>query len=67
MKSVEGLQEYLDFVLWHYKVVDGFWFLAVSEAMGQQKAGRLSKQSGRMRQSLPPGRRSVVFKLKIRA
>lgn len=31
-------EKYLDFVLWHYQVVDGFWFLAVAEAVGQAKA-----------------------------
>jgi len=32
------IKEYLDFVLWHYTVIDGFWFLGVSEAVGQKKA-----------------------------
>lgn len=38
MKSEKELQTYLDFVLWHYKVIDGFWFLGVAEAVGQKKA-----------------------------
>ncbi|HOV91063.1 MAG TPA: DUF6125 family protein [Syntrophorhabdaceae bacterium] len=33
-----NIQKYLEFVLWHYKVIDGFWFLAVSEAVGKEKA-----------------------------
>lgn len=29
---------FLGLVLWHYKVIDGFWFLCVSEAFGQPSA-----------------------------
>jgi hypothetical protein len=29
---------FLELVLWHYKVIDGFWFLHVSEAFGQSSA-----------------------------
>ncbi len=29
---------FLELVLWHYKVIDGFWFLCVSETFGQGSA-----------------------------
>ncbi len=38
MNTEKELKEYLDFVLWHYAAIDGFWFLGVSEAVGQKKA-----------------------------
>jgi hypothetical protein len=48
----EILERYLDFVLWHYKVVDGLWFLAVAEAVGQKKAEEIVevvwKNAGKM-------------------
>ena len=32
------LQNYLKFLLWHYRVVDGFWFLAVEEKYDRKAA-----------------------------
>jgi hypothetical protein len=32
-----GTDAYLDFVLWHYKVIDGLWFLCVADEIGQSK------------------------------
>ncbi len=32
-----GADAYLDFVLWHYKVIDGLWFLCVADEIGQSK------------------------------
>lgn len=32
------LREYLRFLFWHYRVVDGFWFLCVEEDHGRRAA-----------------------------
>jgi hypothetical protein len=40
----DELRLYLEFVLWHYKVVDGFWFLFTSEATDQQHAEKLNER-----------------------
>jgi len=36
--DAEELREYLRFVLWHYRVVDGFWFLCVEQDHGRKTA-----------------------------
>ncbi|HBA52937.1 DUF6125 family protein [Syntrophorhabdus aromaticivorans] len=37
------LREYLRFLLWHYRVMDGFWFLSVEEKYGRQAAEHLDE------------------------
>lgn len=39
-----GLKKYIEFVLWHYRVVDGFWFLYVAEQFDQPIAERINER-----------------------
>ena len=38
------LRSYLEFILWHYRVVDSFWFIYVTEQFDQPTAERLNEK-----------------------
>ena len=38
------LRKYIEFLLWHYRVMDGFWFIYVTERFDQPTAERINEQ-----------------------
>jgi hypothetical protein len=43
MKAPE-LRSYIEFLLWHYRVVDAFWFIKLSERFDQQTAEQINEE-----------------------
>jgi hypothetical protein len=43
MEATE-LREYIEFLLWHYRVVDAFWFIYVGERFDQPTAERINEK-----------------------
>jgi len=42
--DISQLRGYIQFLLWHYRVIDAFWFIYVAERFDQPTAERINEQ-----------------------
>jgi hypothetical protein len=42
--NLPEVKGYIEFLLWHYRIMDGFWFLFVSDEFDQQTAERINER-----------------------
>jgi hypothetical protein len=40
----EDLRNYIEFLLWHYRVIDAFWYINISEQYDEPTADRLNEK-----------------------
>jgi hypothetical protein len=40
----EGLRSYIEFLLWHYRVIDAFWYINITEKFDEPTADRLNEK-----------------------
>ena len=40
----EDLRSYIEFLLWHYRVIDAFWYINISEQYDEPAADRLNEK-----------------------
>jgi hypothetical protein len=40
----DDLRNYLDFLMWHYRVVDAFWYINLEEEQGEDAANRYNEK-----------------------
>ena len=59
--NAPDLRQYIQFLLWHYRVVDAFWYLKISEKYDETTADELNEKVWGRVASWPPKILSAVL------
>ena len=60
----KDLCSYIEFLLWHYRVIDAFWYINITENFDEPTADRLNEKVSLKHLNISPGALLSAMKLR---